>query len=892
MTFGVHFILFLSYGISVIKSAGEQSITIFCSLFLYIFSEKSCEFEVFCSNFATGLNVIAARDDVIFNINRMKHNLYSFNIQLFMKRILLFAAVLLAAIQLVAAPVDVRTAQTTAQMFVNQKLYEGRLNAPISGQMKLAHTEMNSKMLDRAVYYIFNSDNGYVIVSGDDRAEQILGYGDQPLDIKSIPCNMKAWLATFKEQIEYLQAHKDLRVETPSMMSPSLRIASVAPLLTALWDQERPYWNQCIINGQQCLTGCPATSAAIVFHYWQYPDYETPEVPAYRCALSTSYWGGSTMVNVPALPPVTFDWANMRDTYTGNNYTTAEANAVATLMRYIGQAEHMEYGTSAAGGSGVNVDSVSLIANAFKFFGYDEETVRVVKKTSAYSGGTTLYTDTEWAAIIQEELAEGRPIVFCAVAGGFFGGGHAFNVDGYDSATNKYHINFGWSGESNNYYALNAFNGSGSTFNQYQQMVIGIQPPVVAPRLKTDRTEMSFECFKNNTAGERFTITGRNLESNVTVTLNDENGVFSISESSITPDEENKVNKPVAVTYSPTAEGTYTATIVISAEGVEDVVINLRGHSDYELYRPMMLAADESAITATSFRADWSDETPAENVVSYSLEVREKPDVYLITEADWSDVPKENTNHASDVQNYLPEGWTFSGGYFFLDGGFVSANRNCVFYPNCELGGFSKVSVIIRAKAYTGGSNTDITIATDIDSEKIILARELQTYLVVLDVGELSNLSITTGYYPEIQSIKVYGGEITDPEPFALRNATETGDAEYRLIEGITPNKFYTVTGLTPATPYLYRVKAYYVNGTESNWSNTKEVVLSEGQGLLGDVNGDGTVDIVDVTELINYLLSGNADGINLDVADFSGDGIIDIVDVTTLINAVLTGNN
>ena len=262
-------------------------------------------------------------------------------------------------------------------------------------------------MLDRAVYYIFNASNGYVIVSGDDRAEQILGYGDQPLDINTIPCNMKAWLSNYKEQIEYLQAHPNLRVETPSMMAPSLRIASVAPLLTALWDQEAPYWNQCVINGTQCLTGCPATSAAMVFHYWKYPDFMTPEVPGYRCELSTSSWS-SSYVNVAPLPPVLFDWDHMRDTYGGSgSYTATEANAVATLMRYVGQAEHMAYGSSSVG-SGIDADSCILIANAFKLFGYDEESVRVVKKTSAYSGGTTLYTDAEWAALIQEELAEAR----------------------------------------------------------------------------------------------------------------------------------------------------------------------------------------------------------------------------------------------------------------------------------------------------------------------------------------------------------------------------------------------------------------------------------------------------------------------------------------------------
>ena len=389
-----------------------------------------------------------------------------------MKRILFCVAVLFAAIQVSAAPVDRMTALAKAQQFVQQYSHGSMMMAPIAKDFKLAYVEMNSQKLDRAVYYVFNSSNGFVIVSGDDRAEEILGYGSNPLDMNTIPCNMRAWLGTYKDQIEYLQAHEGMQVETPSMMAPSLRTASVEPLLTANWDQESPYWNQCKINNTQCLTGCPATSAAMVFYYWKYPDFPTPEVPSYRFNMSSGW--SSNYVTVPALPSVTFDWDNMCDNYT-SGYTTAQATAVATLMRYVGQAEHMEYGSD---GSGIDADSVFLIADAFKFFGYDEETVRAVKKTSSYSGGQTLYSDAEWAALIQEELSEERPIVFCAVSGGWFGGGHAFNVDGYNATTNKYHINWGWSGSYNNYFALNAFNGGGSTYNQYQQMVIGIQPPI------------------------------------------------------------------------------------------------------------------------------------------------------------------------------------------------------------------------------------------------------------------------------------------------------------------------------------------------------------------------------------------------------------------------------
>lgn len=59
---------------------------------------------------------------------------------------------------------------------------------------------------------------------------------------------------------------------------------------------------------------------------------------------------------------------------------------------------------------------------------------------------------------------------------------------------------------------------------------------------------------------------------------------------------------------------------------------------------------------------------------------------------------------------------------------------------------------------------------------------------------------------------------------------------------------------------------------------------------LVGDVNGDDKVSIADVTALINYLLSGDASAINIELADCNHDGEIKIGDVTALINFLLSG--
>lgn len=59
---------------------------------------------------------------------------------------------------------------------------------------------------------------------------------------------------------------------------------------------------------------------------------------------------------------------------------------------------------------------------------------------------------------------------------------------------------------------------------------------------------------------------------------------------------------------------------------------------------------------------------------------------------------------------------------------------------------------------------------------------------------------------------------------------------------------------------------------------------------IPGDVDNNGTVSITDVTELIDYLLSGDSAAINTAAADVDRDGNINIADVTSLIDKLLSG--
>ena len=104
-------------------------------------------------------------------------------------------------------------------------------------------------------------------------------------------------------------------------------------------------------------------------------------------------------------------------------------------------------------------------------------------------------------------------------------------------------------------------------------------------------------------------------------------------------------------------------------------------------------------------------------------------------------------------------------------------------------------------------------------------------------------------------------------------------------------NMFNNCTSLVGGKGTIYDAnhidKTYaHIDGGPSN----PGYFTDKNAGLRGDVNNDQKVDINDVTALINYVLTGNATGVNMTNADCDLQGNVDINDVTALINFVLKG--
>ena len=739
-----------------------------------------------------------------------------------MKKIMFFLTAAILAMSLSAAPVDQITAQKKAQSFLTNELYAGKFMSQAALTPVLLKAEMGNSKINQPVYYIYNTATTFIVVAGDDRAEDILMVGDRPLsDVNNLPGGMQDMLGQYKDQIMFLQEHPGMGPTFVQEPTPRLNATTYGPLLTCNWDQEAPYYNQCKFGSYQCLTGCPATSASMVFYFWKYPTGETGVVPGYKSTISISSYSSRSYTH-SALPSTTFDWANMLDNYTGS-YTTAQGTAVATLMHYVGQAERMGYGVN---GSGVSVDSVCNIRDAFIRFGYNSSTTRFVKKTSAYSGGTTLYSDSQWAAMIQEEMAAGRPIVFCAVSSS--AGGHAFNVDGYNSSTNKYHINFGWSGEGNAWCSLNSFGYSSYNFNVYQQMVIGIQPPsgsTATPTLSVSPSSLSFSTTAGETVSKTFTVTGTNLTGNVTLTKTDANGVYTISPTTISASAAAS-GATVTVTYKPTAAGTHTGSIAIASSGATSKTVSLSGTATaaaLTTYTPVMSAANSSYITSSSFRADWTDQTSSANVSSYTLQVDKQG----------SSTPSNDVTLLGTIN-----GSSYTGSYKTITlsspwgGTNVKGGNNAVYFtksgkitftiPSGYTNATFSVKITTSNNSYGTGNVTVKSTKTSAVGHTFA-KKETYTWIVTGSAGDVITLTTTdTSYSPDMTLIQVYAGNTT-------LNASETGDANARTITGIT-NKYYTVSNLTAGATYTYKVKALYTDGTSSAWSNEQNVTINEEQ--------------------------------------------------------------
>ena len=313
---------------------------------------------------------------------------------------------------------------------------------------------------------------------------------------------------------------------------------------------------------------------------------------------------------------------------------------------------------------------------------------------------------------------------------------------------------------------------------------------------------------------------------------------------------------------------------------------------------PEMYPVDETTITGTSFRANWSN---GGDVSSYCLKVNriatgEETATLLMSEG-FSKV-NATSDGGSDISSSLDKytdnlGWTGNKLYTAAEQSLKVGTSNAIGYlvsPELDLD--STVTIVFNAKNWIGAAGSDnssVIVSCGDVSETITLTDSPEDHTVVLkgcsaNTIKLSMTAVKKRFY--VYHVDIYNGDLTLNPP-TLRDVVEEGGSTWRNISGIT-DTCYLVQNLAGGV-YEYVVKAVYTDGDESVWSNIQHVTLTGEGPLVGDVNGDGYLNINDVTALIDYLLNGNTDGVVIDRMDINQDGKTSIEDITSLINILLS---
>lgn len=367
-------------------------------------------------------------------------------------------------------------------------------------------------------YYVFpfGENKGFAIVSGDDDMPEIVGYADHgTYDANNMPAAMAAFLNNYRATIEAMKqgnasAIKNIAEAKALRANNTRATTAVSPLLGDIkWNQSEPYNNMCPKYDDTNLsaTGCVATAMAQVMMYWKYPNELKADINEYETSTHKLPVAGETKGQK-------YDWDNMLPTYTNNNYTQTQADAVAKLMLHCGKAVEMDYGKE----SGAIVTPGRLA----KYFGYDSDLMLNLMRTC--------FTLAEWTAIIDKELQAKRPILY---SGRTTNGGHQFVCDGSDG-NGLYHINWGWGGYQDGYFDITILNpgqggiGAGNVTDGYNRncnMIIGIQPDngkVDEPLADVPSLIIEYYNSDEFTSGIELTKTTRNnTKENFTIKIND-----------------------------------------------------------------------------------------------------------------------------------------------------------------------------------------------------------------------------------------------------------------------------------------------------------------------------------------------------------------------------------
>ena len=355
----------------------------------------------------------------------------------------LFSLLLFSVLPLRADSVDAFRASEVARAFFRNDRNVALRLAPFQMVERTA-VPLTKAGEEQVPFYVFNrAGGGFVMIAADDACNPILAYsftnsfgqGDD------MPDGLQDWLDDLAEQVQLArEASSDERARAlrkwEAVFVPTKAGDGYKPAVeyeTPLWGQKAPFNNLAPeVGGKKTVAGCVPLAMSMLAWFFRYPEAGNGTLPSYSYTTESG-----TSVTIPGMTLGTpYDWANMKMNYK-EGYTTAEADAVAQLVYECGVMAQAEFDES------TSASSFTMGRMAIAYLGYD---------AGAMGYYRSYYSDEEWLDMLKKELQD-HPVLYSARRET---GGHAFLLDGYDER-GYLRVNWGWSGDSNGYYALSAF---------------------------------------------------------------------------------------------------------------------------------------------------------------------------------------------------------------------------------------------------------------------------------------------------------------------------------------------------------------------------------------------------------------------------------------------------
>jgi len=374
------------------------------------------------------------------------------------KRILLFLVVLVSIqLQSQSNLVNLNTAKQIADIFL------------IDNYQKTDGIEKNIVMLfsDDANIpnaYLFNLEPiGFVIVSSTNKVSPILAYSFQNNFAEKNTNEGNITLGIVKEIVlnDY-NNNVSSRIETES------KDIVYGPYVYNMWGQVNCYNSDGqLINVSNIYTpnhyapGCVAISQTTIMRHYNWPPRGTG-AHAY-----TDNSGESRGYYAANYADSQYDWGMMLDRYRAKESTSTQRRPVGDVAFDVAISLYMDFEPD---GSTSNVNRIpTSLANYFRF-------------TSLYKDR---YTSGFWS-LLDSNMAYKKPAVL-AVSG--TPGGHSVVCDGLkiEDGDYFYHLNMGWWGVSNGWYAIRgSFDAGSYTVIDGATMNIIPEPYVITPECFSD----------------------------------------------------------------------------------------------------------------------------------------------------------------------------------------------------------------------------------------------------------------------------------------------------------------------------------------------------------------------------------------------------------------------